>query len=170
MLTNFLHNAGGSGPKGNGTYRLHAIITNAGGQTLDLGVHSITVDNAHASKPFGTIDTPGQGGTVSGNAYVNFGWALTPRPGKIPIDGSTISVIIDGQAVGHPTYNQFRSDIATLFPSYLNNGGAVCFFFIQTPPFTTGVFPHSSAHSPPLPPPRPTINPTFQPFHRPHTS
>src|SRR5260370_9973128 len=104
MLTNFLHNAGGSGPKGNGTYRLHAIITNAGGQTLDLGVHSITVDNAHASKPFGTIDTPDQGGTGSGDAYVNFGWALTQNPYAIATNGSTISRFVDGGTVAPPVF------------------------------------------------------------------
>ena len=51
LLTNFLPNASGSGPYGNGTYKLHAIITNAkSGQILDLGAHAITVDNVHASR------------------------------------------------------------------------------------------------------------------------
>jgi hypothetical protein len=49
LLTNFLPNPSGSGPLGNGTYKLHAIATNQTGQILDLGVRSITVDNAHAS-------------------------------------------------------------------------------------------------------------------------
>ena len=47
------------------------------GQVTLLGTRTITCDNAHATLPFGTIDTPGQGETVSGSAYVNFGWALT---------------------------------------------------------------------------------------------
>jgi uncharacterized repeat protein (TIGR01451 family) len=132
MLTNFL-------PQGNGTFKLHAIAHNKAGNSTDLGTKTIIVDNAHASKPFGTLDTPGQGGTVSGNAFVNFGWALTQNPNKIPIDGSTISVVIDGQVVGHPTYNQFRSDIATLFPGYLNSGGAVGFFYIDTTTLASGV-------------------------------
>jgi hypothetical protein len=79
LLTNFLPNNGGSPGPGNGTYRLHAIATNKAGQSFDLGTRSITVDNAHAAKPFGTIDTPVQGGTASGNAFVNFGWAMPPR-------------------------------------------------------------------------------------------
>jgi uncharacterized repeat protein (TIGR01451 family) len=132
MLTNFL-------PQGNGTFKLHAIAHNKAGNSTDLGTKTIIVDNAHASKPFGTIDTPGQGGTASGNAFLNFGWALTQNPNKIPIDGSTISVVIDGQVVGQPTYNQFRSDIAALFPGYLNSGGAVGFFYIDTTALTTGV-------------------------------
>jgi uncharacterized repeat protein (TIGR01451 family) len=132
MLTNFLPNSSGSGPLGNGTYNLHILATNAAGTVTDLGTRTITVDNVHAAKPFGTIDTPAQGGTATGNAYVNFGWALTQNPFVIPIDGSTIFVYLDGVAVGHPVYNQFRSDIATLFPGYANSNGAVGFFFIDT--------------------------------------
>ena len=139
LLTNFLPNASGSGPSGNGTYKLHAIVTNSAGQILDLGTRTITVDNAHASKPFGTIDTPAQGGTVSGNAYVNFGWALTQNPYIIPMDGSTITAILDGVPVGHPAYNQYRSDIANLFPGLANSNGAVGFFYIDTTKLANGV-------------------------------
>jgi hypothetical protein len=139
MLTNFLPNASGSGPSGNGTYKIYATAYNKGGSSVDLGVKVITVDNAHAMKPFGTIDTPSQGGTASGNAFVNFGWALTPLPNKIPNDGSTISVVIDGQPVGHPVYGNFRSDIATLFPGYLNSGGAVGYYYLNTTNLANGV-------------------------------
>jgi hypothetical protein len=139
MLTNFLPNASGSGPTGNGVYKLHAIAHNKGGVSVDLGTKTITVDNTHAAKPFGTIDTPSQGGTPSGNAYLNFGWALTQNPNIIPIDGSTITVVIDGQLVGHPTYNNYRSDIATLFPGYMNSGGAVGFYYLDTTKLATGV-------------------------------
>jgi hypothetical protein len=132
MLTNFL-------PQGNGTFRLHAIAHNKAGNLVDLGIKSITVDNAHATKPFGTLDTPAQGGTISGTDSVNFGWALTPQPGMIPTDGSTITVVIDGLLVGHPTYNQFRSDIASLFPGYANSMGAVGFFHINTTTLANGV-------------------------------
>jgi hypothetical protein len=97
------------------------------------------VDNAHASKPFGTIDTPAQGGTASGNAYVNFGWALTQSSFNIPVDGSTITVLVDGVALGHPAYNQYRSDIANFFPGLANSNGAVGFFYIDTTKLTNGV-------------------------------
>jgi len=138
MLTNFLPNNSGTG-KGNGTYKLHAIATNKAGVTVDLGTRTITVDNAHASKPFGTIDTPLQGGTASGAAYVNFAWALTQQPNIIPLNGSTLTVIIDGQPSGQPTYNQFRSDIANLFPNYMNSNGAVGYYYIDTTKFSNGV-------------------------------
>jgi hypothetical protein len=139
LLTNFLPNGGGSGPLGNGTYTLHALVTNQTGQILDLGTRVITVDNAHASKPFGTIDTPAQGGTASSNAYVNFGWALTQNPYVIPMDGPTLTVYVDSLPVGHPTYNQYRSDIATLFPGLANSNGAVGFYYIDTTTLTNGV-------------------------------
>jgi hypothetical protein len=137
LLTTFLPNPGG--PLGNGTYRLHAIAINKAGNQLDLGTRIITVDNAHASKPFGTIDTPDQGGTASGNAFVNFGWALTPNPYLIPLDGSTISVLVDGVTVGHPTYNQYRVDIGNAFPGLANSNGAVGFFYIDTTKLANGM-------------------------------
>jgi hypothetical protein len=137
LLTNFLPNPGG--PLGNGTYRLHAIAVNKAGNQLDLGTRIITVDNAHASKPFGTIDTPDQGGTASGNAFVNFGWALTQNPYLIPLDGSTITVLVDGVALGHPAYNQYRADIANDFPGLANSNGAVGFFYIDTTTLANGM-------------------------------
>jgi len=140
LLTNFLpNNNGGTGGPGNGAYGLHAIAHNKSGAILDLGTRTITVDNAHATKPFGTIDTPGQGGTASGSAYINFGWALTQNPNVIPFDGSTITVYVDNLPLGHPTYNQFRSDIANLFPGHQNSNGAVGFFYIDTTKVTNGV-------------------------------
>jgi pimeloyl-ACP methyl ester carboxylesterase len=139
MLTNFLPNASGSGAPGNGTYKIHAIAHDRSGQTTDLGTKTIGVDNAHAAKPFGSIDTPTQGGTISGSDFVNFAWALTQQPNMIPNDGSTITVVIDGAVVGHPTYNNYRSDISTLFPNYANSGGAVGFFHVNTTTLANGV-------------------------------
>jgi hypothetical protein len=75
---------------------------------------------------------------VSGT-IVNFGWALTPQPNIIPTDGSTITVFIDNLPVGHPTYNQPRSDIETLFPGYQNTDGAVGYFYIDTTTLANGV-------------------------------
>jgi hypothetical protein len=133
LLTNLLPNVG------NGTFRLHAIAHNKAGIATDLGAHTIAVDNMHASKPFGSIDTPAPNDTISGNAYVNFGWALTQNPYMIPTDGSTLTVYVDGIPVGHPTYNQYRSDIATLFPGLANSNGAVGFFYIDTTTLANGV-------------------------------
>lgn len=133
MLTNFLPNGG------NGTIVLHSIATDITGLSTTLGTKIITLDNASAVKPFGAIDTPTQGGTASGTGYVNFGWALTPQPNTIPVDGSTITVWVDGVALGNPVYNIYRSDIATLFPGYNNSNAAIGYFYLDTTNYTNGV-------------------------------
>jgi uncharacterized repeat protein (TIGR01451 family) len=138
MLTNGLPNNGVPTGTGNGTYTLHAIATDLDGHTVELGAKVITCDNAAASTPFGTIDTPGQGATVSGT-IVNFGWALTPQPNSIPIDGSTIWVTVDNQYLGHPVYNNYRSDIANGFPGYTNANGAVGYYYLDTTTLSNGI-------------------------------
>ncbi len=139
MLTNFL--PGG----GNGAFTIHIVATDREGHRVILGSKTITCDNLHATLPFGTLDTPEQGGTISGSSYVNFGWALTPQPAEVPTNGSTIQVWVDGVPVGHPTYDQYRSDIATLFPGYANSDGAVGFFYLNPASLTEGA--HSIAWS-----------------------
>jgi hypothetical protein len=133
MLTNFLPYGG------NGTFTLYSMATDLSGHEVILGSKTITVDNAHAVKPFGAIDTPAQGGTVSGSSYVNWGWCLTPPPNKIPQNGSTINVYVDGVNLGHPTYNLYRQDIASLFPNYANSDGAVGYFYLDTTAYQDGV-------------------------------
>lgn len=133
MLTNFLPNGG------NGTFTLHAIATDTDRNSVTLGIKQIICDNANAVKHFGAIDTPTQGGTASGTNYRNQGWVLTPLPNKIPKDGSTIDVIIDGKKVGNVTYNIYRSDIASFFPGYANSNGAMAYFDFDTTVYANGV-------------------------------
>lgn len=138
MLTNFLPSNSGNAGLGNGTYKIHAIAHGADGLSTDLGTKTIIVDNLHSITPFGAIDTPSQGGSASG-MYANFGWALTPVGKSIPTDGSTITVLVDNAPLtGHPTYNLFRSDVATLFPGYANSGGAIGVYTIDTTKMTNG--------------------------------
>jgi len=153
LLTNFLP------AQGNGTYKLHAFAADKEGNYALLGSKTIVCDNAHATKPFGTIDTPTQGGSAAGSpvagastsAFVNFGWVLTPQPKTVPKDGSTITVWVDGVQVGDLStapnvYNQYRVDVATSFPG-LNNtggpgageGGPVGAFFLNTAGYANGV-------------------------------
>jgi hypothetical protein len=138
LLTNELPSNTGTTALGNGTYRIHALAHDTRGQTTDLGVKTLVVDNADSILPFGTIDTPAQGGVESGT-FVNFGWALTPVGKMIPTDGSTIWVFIDNQPVGHPVYNQYRVDVATLFPGYANSNGAIGYYYIDTTKLTNGL-------------------------------
>ncbi len=133
MLTNFLPG------EGNGTFVLSVVATDLAGKTTELGTKTIIVDNAHAVKPFGAIDTPTQGGTASGSAFINWGWVLTPQPNNIPTSGSTINVWVDGVNKGQPTYNIYRSDIATLFPGYANSNGAIGYFYLDTTKYTNGL-------------------------------
>ena len=125
--------------QGNGSYRLHAFAIDKEGRTSGLGTKSISCNNAAAVKPFGTIDTPTQGGEFSGTGPFNFGWALTPLPKYIYYDGTTIDVYIDGVYVGHPLYNQYRVDIATAFPGLNNSIGAVGVLAIDTSLYENGV-------------------------------
>ena len=133
ILTNML--PGG----GNGTYQLFAYAHDDEGRAQLLGNRVITCDNAHATKPFGTIDTPTQGGTASGTSFVNFGWALTPLPKTIPTNGSTITVLVDGVSRGTASYNHPRSDIAALFPGYNNSNGPVGFRILDTTTLSNGL-------------------------------
>ena len=133
LLTNMLPS------QGNGTYRLHAYATDVEGHVARLGSRTITCANAGAVRPFGAIDTPGQGGTASGSAFVNFGWTLAYPPNIIPTDGSTIWVFIDGVPVGHPVYNNYRADIAALFPGFANSMGAVGYFVFDTTGMENGL-------------------------------
>ncbi|MCX6583203.1 MAG: Ig-like domain-containing protein [Candidatus Aminicenantes bacterium] len=133
LLTNLLPD------QGNGTFVIYARAADKQGNTVTLGTKTITCDNAPAKKPFGAIDSPAQGGTVSGSSYLNFGWALTPLPNTIPADGSTITVWVDGLPLGHPVYNQYRQDIETLFPGLNNSSGAVGYYYLDTAKYANGV-------------------------------
>jgi hypothetical protein len=133
LLTNMLPNGG------NGIFTLHAYVTDLSGHEIKLGSKTIVCDNANAIKPFGAIDTPAQGGEATGSNFRNQGWALTPMPHKIPVDGSTIKVYIDGQKVGNCTYNIYREDIAALFPGYANSNGALAYFEFDTTSYENGV-------------------------------
>jgi beta-lactamase superfamily II metal-dependent hydrolase len=132
LMSNMLPNGG------NGTFTVYAYARTADGANVALGSKTIVAGNSTATKPFGTIDTPGQGQAVSGSV-VNFGWALTPQPSNIPVDGSTINVYIDGVFVGHPDYGHPRADIQALFPGYANTNTAVGAFVIDTTKLQNGV-------------------------------
>jgi uncharacterized repeat protein (TIGR03803 family) len=137
LLTNMLP-SGSSTIGGNGTFTLYAYATDVEGHEILLGSKTIICDNTNATKPFGTIDTPAQGEAVSGTIQ-NFGWVLTPQPGTVPVDGSSITLFIDGVPKGTALYNLHRDDIATLFPGYSNSSGAVGVFTIDTTTLTNGV-------------------------------
>jgi hypothetical protein len=76
---------------------------------------------------------------ASGAAYNNFGWALTPKPKTIPVDGSTLQVFVDGAPKGHPAYGYARADIQTLFPGLNNTDTGVGVFTLDTTALSNGI-------------------------------
>ncbi|MFC2157495.1 Ig-like domain-containing protein [Acidobacteriota bacterium] len=133
MLTYFLPNGG------NGAFTFTAVATDIEGNQTTLGSKTVISDTNNNVKPFGAIDTPTLGGEASGLSYRNQGWALTPQPNTIPTDGSTIDVFIDGLRTGNPVYNQYRADIANLFPGYANSNGAAAYFDFDTTVYGNGI-------------------------------
>jgi hypothetical protein len=137
VLTNLLPRTTGtyalSG--GQGPLTLYAVATDVEGHRSVLtrswasgscasGSANITMANDTIAKPFGTLDTPLAGSTVSGVVPV-IGWALTPDDGTgivIPTSGSTVAMFIDGAAVSPlVSYNQCRGDVGNPVP-----GGVYC--------------------------------------------
>jgi hypothetical protein len=111
---------------GVGAFTLYAVAHTVTGERRILGRTvvdqtgtRVTLANDTIAKPFGAIDTPTQGETVGGTLN-NFGWALTPDPGTsvlVPTDGATISVFIDGAAVGTAQYNLCRGTVGSTVPA-----------------------------------------------------
>lgn len=133
LLSNVLPNGG------NGTFTLFADVTDIEGQTTRLGPRLVAIDNANAVEPFGTIDEPTQGATVSGT-IVNRGWVLTPAGKMIPVDGSTIKVYIDGVLVSAvDRYNQPRPDVQAFFSGRANSPGPGAQLTIDTTRLADGV-------------------------------
>jgi hypothetical protein len=140
VLTNMLpHVANGTPAGGTGAFTFSFYTSDRDGHRALLGTRAISCDNASAAAPFGTLDTPGQGEIVSGPGYNNFGWALTPIPKTIPVDGSTITVYLDGAPSGHPAYGYARADIQSLFPGLNNTDTAVGLFAFDTTSLTNGL-------------------------------
>ena len=124
---------------GNGTFTFLAYAEDFEGNNTLLGTKTVTFDNAAATKPFGTIDVPAQGQTVSGT-IANLGWVLTPQPKRIPIDGSTIRAYIDGELLPAASqYNYPRPDVKAYFPGFGNSDGPAAFFTIDTTTLADGV-------------------------------
>lgn len=123
---------------GTGTYTFRAVAQDREGHAVEIGARTVTTNNATATVPFGTLDTPYPGEVVSG-VYANFGWALTPLPKTIPFDGSTLAVVIDGVVQGSPSYNHARPDIAGVFPGLNNSAGPVGAFVFDSRTMTNGL-------------------------------
>jgi len=135
VLSNTLPNGG------NGTFTVSAYAEDVDGHRSLLGRKTVTFDNTASPYPFGTIDLPGQGATVSGT-HNNQGWILAQPGRSIPFDGSTIRLFIDGVEQPHAAgYGFARPDVAALFPfpTYANANGPAAQFTLDTTLFADGL-------------------------------
>ncbi|HVJ26880.1 MAG TPA: Ig-like domain-containing protein [Vicinamibacterales bacterium] len=134
LLTNFLPN------QGDGSFRLHAYASDLEGANVPLGSVNITATNSTSFKPFGAIDTPGQGETVSGIVN-NFGWVLVRGTARAYPPFGSVSVVIDGVIVGSPGVWGERADIVAAFPESIYSGvkHAVGLFNFDSTAYANGV-------------------------------
>jgi len=133
LLTNMLPN------RGDGTFRLYAFADDADGHTTLLGTKTIFGDNKNSIAPFGAIDTPGQGEVVSG-VVPNFGWVLAPAGRRAdPPGGGTVTVLVDGVAVGSPAGWAARPDLTALFPEFAGVNFALGVYSLDTTKLANGV-------------------------------
>lgn len=130
MLTQGLWN------QGNGAYTLYAFAYDQEGKVTTLGSKTITVDNANAVKPFGSIDTPTYGQTTSGSFW-NFGWALTPGSTCVVTNGNVFMSIDSGTLIP-VNYGDTRTDIAAVFSGFTNGSSAGGAFYLDTTTLTDG--------------------------------
>jgi hypothetical protein len=137
MLTNFLPNGG------NGSFVLKVFATDREGNRTLIGSRSIVGQNSTAFGPFGAIDTPDQGETVSGT-IANFGWVLAQgpalaSPGSSP--AATVTVVVDGVGIGTPGGWTSRGDLTALFPAatYPGVNKALGVFGFDTTVYANGV-------------------------------
>jgi hypothetical protein len=124
--------------QGNGPFTLWAFAVDKEGNASVLGSRNIVSSNATATRPFGSIDTPGYGETVSGGFY-NFGWALTPNATPTcTISPNGVQVSIDSGPLLPVSYGDRRDDIAAGFPGFSNGASAGGAYFIDSTTLSNG--------------------------------
>ncbi len=140
------------GTGGQGPLSLFIVATDAEGRRRFLGrtigddtPTRIVMDNDNAARPFGVIDTPAQGATVSGVVAIS-GWVLTPDLNTtadgtdilVPT-GAAITLFVDGIATGTATYGQCRGTAGPIIApdAYCDDDVASAFgHATPMPPFT----------------------------------
>jgi hypothetical protein len=154
MLTQGLFN------QGNGTFTLYAFAYDIDGRGTSLGSKTIVVSNATAVKPFGNIDQPANGATLSTAdplvQHWNYGWALTPAgaqctvpnasgsagdPLPSPLTGVYVAITGEGvtdSGLRRVRYGDLRTDIQSAFPGLTNTNGAGGAYFIDISTLPSG--------------------------------
>jgi hypothetical protein len=136
LLSNVLPNGG------TGTFALSAYAEDIEGNRSLLGRTTVSFDNTSSPYPFGTIDVPSQGGSISGTTAAIQGWVLAQPGRSIATDGSTIRLYIDGvQQPQAASYGYARPDVASFFPfpTYANANGPAAQFVVDSTQFANGM-------------------------------
>ena len=133
VLTNMLPS------QGNGTYQFAMYAQDRDGHTTLLGTRTMTCANASATKPFGAIDTPTQGGVASGSTYAVFGWVLSRVARADPPGGGTVIVQVNGVTVGSPGGWTARPDLTAAFPAYPGIDTALGVYALNTLAYANGL-------------------------------
>lgn len=144
LLTNALPHQPTLQPTGGqGSFTLTAYAVDEEGRFATLGSRTVTIDNDNATTPFGAIDTPEQGGTVTQTLSANFGWAMTRRQNAAGVDvpkcieRSRYRVFINGVArTLTPGTNWFpnlsRGDLTAAYPGLCDSANALAAYYIDT--------------------------------------
>jgi hypothetical protein len=120
---------------GDGQYTLWAYAFDADGRSTTLGSKVITVTNGSSTKPFGALDTPTYGQTVSGSFW-NFGWALTP--GACTITDGNVLMGVDSGPLVPVTYGGARPDILAAFGTFSNGSNSGGAYYLDTTTLANG--------------------------------
>ena len=80
-------------------------------RSIIYGLHQAAVPAASLAAPFGVMDAPSAGATLSGANYTASGWAV----GAAPI--STVNLYLDGALIGSATLGNARPDVAAAYPN-----------------------------------------------------
>jgi len=122
-----------------GPYVFEAYATDVEGNVVNLGTKNVTISNSTCDKPFGTIDVPCPGCSISG-IYNVMGWILAKPFNQI--DPTSLKMYIDGiPCAGTPAYGNYRLDILSIFPPgiYLDANNPGFSMSLNSTDFSNGI-------------------------------
>ena len=122
---------------GQGTFTLSAYAVNVDNRHTLLGTKTITLGNDTATRPFGSIDTPGQHPAATPSIYANVGWAMT-QDGKcidttataryrVYIDGVSMPLTLGANWFPGPA----GADIAAALPRRCDSSAAQAAYYVD---------------------------------------
>ena len=83
----------------------------AAARTIVYGLHQAAVPAANVAAPFGVMDVPTAGATLSGANFTFAGWAV----GGLSI--SAVNIYVDGAPIGAANLGIARPDVAAAYPA-----------------------------------------------------